>query len=357
MIGFLKRQWFLTTLALLIAAGMLLGARGYADALSSWTEFFSPRMLTSGVVFLMAFSLDSRRLGAAFHAPGPVLLGFGMNFGVVPLFAWALAPLQQTDDFRCGLMIAASVPCTLAAASVMTRRAGGNDAVSLLVTLATNALCFLLTPLWLAISTATKVELDPRRMMLDLLLTVLVPTVCGQLIRQPATIKSFADRHKATINALAQVLIEVTVFTAALRAGRTLYDAGLGAGPIAGSPSAAASALTASAVVIVWGSCMLVHLAGLAGGLVLARSFGLRPADRAPVAFAGSQKTLPIGLYISTAPAMFGASHPFALFPMLLYHASQLFLDTLIADRLAKPAAEPRPAPQPAVAEAGGASS
>ena len=62
--------------------------------------------------------------------------------------------LQLAPDFSFGLMIAASAPSTMAAASVWTRRAKGNDAVSLLVTILTNGFCFLVTPAWLVLATA-----------------------------------------------------------------------------------------------------------------------------------------------------------------------------------------------------------
>ena len=54
------------------------------------------------------------------------------------------------------------------------------------------------------------------------------------------------------------------------------------------------------------------------------------------------QKTLPIGIYLATDESIFGnpgllegQGVPFAVFPMLMYHAWQLFIDTAIADRLA----------------------
>jgi hypothetical protein len=52
---------------------------------------------------------------------------------------------------------------------------------------------------------------------------------------------------------------------------------------------------------------------------------------------------LPIGVLIATATNMLGNPNllgpgegiPFAVFPMLMYHASQLFIDTVVADQLA----------------------
>jgi predicted Na+-dependent transporter len=63
---------------------------------------------------------------------------------------------------------------------------------------------------------------------------------------------------------------------------------------------------------------------------------GLSREDRIAVLFGSSQKTLPIGVYLATSPEMFGSgSFPFAVFPMLMFHATQLFVDTIIADRIA----------------------
>ncbi|MFO1022394.1 MAG: bile acid:sodium symporter [Planctomycetales bacterium] len=88
---------------------------------------------------------------AIVSAPGPVLLGFSLNTFAVPLLGLLLFPLQMHKDLQYGLLVACSVPCTLAAASVWTRKAGGNDAVSLLVTLTTSLVCFASTLFWLSL--------------------------------------------------------------------------------------------------------------------------------------------------------------------------------------------------------------
>ena len=80
---------------------------------------------------------------------------------------------------------------------------------------------------------------------------------------------------------------------------------------------------------IVWLCCVAIHLlamlvAWLAGGVLR-----LGEADRRACVIAGSQKTLPIGILVSQATGL-----PFSLLPMLMFHTSQLFVDTWVADRL-----------------------
>ncbi len=338
---YFKRHWFLTMLAALIAAGLTLGLRGWGPAVKPWAARLNPQATIAAILLLMAYTLDTQRIRAAFRAPGPVCCGFAVNFGFVPLAGWLLMGVQQSADFRLGLMIAAAVPSTTAAASVITRKARGNDAVSLLVTLSTNILCFVMTPLWLSLAASQRVEFDLGRMIVDLLKSALVPTVLGQLLRQPARLHHFADRHKLSISVVAQVLIELMVFTAALDAGTKLRDMQTGLPPTqtaaidhanVGVASDAGPQVTLAAVGIAWTSCVGLHVAALAVGWLMARGLKFSRADSIPVAFSGSQKTLPTGLLVAS---MFAAEHPFAMFPMLLYHASQLFIDTLLAERWA----------------------
>lgn len=328
MIGFLQRQWFLVTLVILIVTGTLVGAWGAEPHVKPVTDLLNPTAATACVLFLMAFSLETGKLWTALKSPVPIALGFAMNFGLIPLVAWGLSGFQQAEDFRFGLMVAASVPSTLAAAAVITRKAGGNDAVSLLITLATNLTCFLLTPLWLKLTTGTEIPIKTFDLMINLLLTVLLPTVAGQGLRLAGQmlaplnpLHEFATYRKQQIGIAAQVLIVAVVFTAALRAGVAIHTHGTGRVP-------------PIAVALVWGSCIVAHLAAIFTGLGLAHALGLPTEVADAVGFAGSQKTLPIGVYVSSLPVF--KEYPFVMLPMLLFHASQLFLDTVIASHLAE---------------------
>ena len=344
--SFLKKRWFLVALALLIPGGLVLGAQlsdqtmARAAAASGetgqWLAARLPRIVTAVVLFLMSFSLDSRQLQASLRSPRPVLWASLVNYGLIPLLAWPLLALQFNIDFSIGLMIAASAPCTMAAASVWTRKAGGNDAVSLMVTLLTNGLCFLITPLWLNLTVAgsSEVQLDAVAMVWRLVTAVLVPSLLGQSLRQFRGPAAVAVKYKTPIGVVAQSCILLIVVVAAFTAGRRLAGT-------EGSPGL-------TAVVLVWSCAVALHLAGMGLAVAGSRKFGFSRADIAATAFAGSQKTLPIGVLVATDPTMFGNPDllgpglgvPFAVFPMLMYHASQLFLDTAVADRFAASAAE-----------------
>ncbi|MCA9153063.1 MAG: bile acid:sodium symporter, partial [Planctomycetales bacterium] len=64
-------------------------------------------------------------------------------------------------------------------------------------------------------------------------------------------------------------------------------------------------------------------------GYQLARASRMAREDCIAVAIAGSQKTLMVGLHVAIT-----YYSGLAILPMITYHVGQLFLDTLIADRM-----------------------
>ena len=77
-------------------------------------------------------------------------------------------------------------------------------------------------------------------------------------------------------------------------------------------------------------SVTAVHLTALWLGLRASVACGLPWPESIAVAIAGSQKTHMVGAYVALAVG------PLAILPMVAYHAVQLFVDTIIADRWAR---------------------
>lgn len=321
--SFAARHWFLIGLALAILAGMRigigLGESANSPAMRVWFEN-SARALTAVVLFLMSFTLDSRKLADALRSPRAVLWATFVSYAIVPLLAWPVSQWQSNSDYLLGVIITASVPSTMASASVWTRKAGGNDAVSLLVTILTNGLCFLVTPLWLGTLIGTAVPLNTRKLIEDLIVSALLPIALGQAARQLSSLARFADRFKIALSNTAQVCILIIIFGSALRAGPKLA-------------SSSESGLTSLLLVVI--SMAAIHMAAIAIAWWGGKLIRLSREDALAAAFAGSQKTLPIGAYLASRMAEQGASG-LVVFPILVYHISQLVIDSLIAERAAR---------------------
>lgn len=304
---FLIRRWFLLSLAVVLVVGF-----SFSAGLLSATQRIPRDIVVAGVMFLMALPLDSSQIFQALRRPGAVGLAVGINFGLLPLLAWGIS-LTQSGNLAIGLLIAASSPCTLASAVVWTRRAGGNDAVALMVTLLTNLICFVVTPFWLVVTTGTEVELDVHAMISKLALVVVLPTFLAQGLRLQPTLGAWATRHKIPLGVGAQCGILTMVFIGAVSSGSRLQEI----------------------TVPLWqwgamlGSVVVIHTVMLFVGLGLGWLFRFHWPERIAIGISGSQKTLAIGLYVALQ-----YFHGLAMLPMVCYHISQLLIDTVIADQL-----------------------
>jgi sodium/bile acid cotransporter 7 len=254
----------------------------------------------------------------ALSRPKAVLLAVAINFGLLPLTAWAVS-LAMRPDLALGLLIVASIPTTQASCAVWTHRAGGNDAVAVMVTVVTNVFCFVFTPFWLTTMTGANVSgnIQPVKMMLDLALVVVLPMVIAQLLRLYRPLGRSATKHKTPLGVMAQTGLLAMVFIGAVQAGLKLASRSTPIGPLDTAAMLAA--------------VCFVHVSMLVCGFWLGRVCGVSWEDRIAVAFSGSQKTLMIGLHLALSPAF---NNGLAMLPMVAYHVGQLLIDAVIAERL-----------------------
>ena len=314
----LLRQWFFLALVLVVAAGFC-----FADQLSGFAESFPREALVAIVLFAMAWSLDASAVWRAIRNPVAVALAILINIGLVPLLAWG-ASFALTPEFAMGLALAAAMPCTIASAAVWTRRAGGNDAVAMLVTVVTNFSCFIVTPLWLMVLTSTKVDTSTTagKMVTRLLLIAVLPMVLGQLLRLKKPLARWATEHKSALGTVAQFGILTMVLIGIVHSART----------ISSPQGVTATGLVQPADWIVMVATVLgLHVVSLFAGFGLGRLAGLPRAEWIPVGMAGSQKTLMIGLDLGILyfPGL-------AILPIVVYHVGQLLFDIVVADRLSR---------------------
>ena len=94
---------------------------------------------------------------------------------------------------------------------------------------------------------------------------------------------------------------------------------------ITNSASIRLGAMTAGMLAAV----VVIHVATLYAGFGLGRLAKLDRPDWIAVGLAGSQKTLMIGLYIAD-----DLNLGVGILAMVAYHAAQLIIDTVVADRL-----------------------
>lgn len=314
MIEFLKRQWFLLTLSSVFVLGLCFSNLFQPFAESRWLR----NLIVASVLFVMALPLDTRSIANSIRHPWPAILASLVNALLLPLITWGMVQVLS-GDMKTGMLVTAAVPCTLASAAVWTRRAGGDDTVSILVTAFTNFGCFLTVPFWLYLTTGSELTAVDRaelmRMPLRLGVLVVLPMALAQLLRRNRSIAAWATGRKGLLAKFAQVGILSMVLAGATCCGLKLSEtsgwSNLGDVPL--------MCVVATAV----------HLSVFFAGFRLGRAFGFDRPQYIAVGIAGSQKTLMVGLDI--AISYFGG---LAMLPLVAYHFIQLTTDTVIADRL-----------------------
>lgn len=308
MLAHLAHRWFLIALVTILVVGM-----AWPAVLSPIAEHIPRKAVVAIVMFLMALPMQSLVIWNAVRRPGPAWLGAAVNAGLAPPMGW-LAAQALPRELAIGVIVAVTVPATLAAATLWTRRAGGNEAVAILVTLITNLACFFVAPAWLRLLVGTDVSVDYAALILQLALLVVVPIAAAQFIRQWRPFGIWATERKRQLSFVAQFGILSMVLVGAVGCGERIHAV------------ADNGVLTFSSVTMMIAVVVLVHVALLAVGFQLARMISIDRPEAIAVAIAGSQKTIMVGLYIALA---FG---PLAILPMVAYHAGQLVIDTVVAD-------------------------
>jgi sodium/bile acid cotransporter 7 len=310
----LGKNWFVCALAVGLGSTML-----FPGALHHITDHFEPRVTVGLSLFLMAWMMPAHSLLAELRRPLASIWAVLLSYGLVPVIAWLVGYLAP-HQVQIGLVLVSSVPCTLSAAVLWTRLAGGNEATALLAVVGTIVISWFATPLLLRALTGT--SLDPaviNSIMLDLIISLIVPMLAGQGLRLIGSCGRFADRYRVSLAALAQCCVVAIVLKAGVAVGGQLQS----------------ETTLNTPEIFAWsiGLAVTLHLIALAIGMISCRWFGFDRGRQIAVAFSASQKTLQVSLLLYDL--YFKVDHPLAVMPLLFYHVGQLMLDTVIARRIA----------------------
>lgn len=307
--NFFSRQWFLLALATALALGF-----GFPEPFRPIAQSALIRnSIVVAVMLLLGWTLKPSAISRSVREPRGSVIASLINIFAVPLLTLPLLRFLPSE-LAGGLAVASLVPCTLATASVWTRAAKGDEAISMMTTVATNLLCFIVAPTGIWLILGAQAEVDLMDQIKGLLIQVVLPLVGGQVLRMIG-LAAFADRCKPILSNTAQVGILVMVLL-----GSVLSYEKLPSGE-AGSEEAGSGGATA--LIATGAFAGLVHLTAVVIGYVAARAAGLPIDKQVAVAISGAQKTLMIGLQLSLDCGV-------SVIPMVMYHVGQLLIDTLL---------------------------
>jgi sodium/bile acid cotransporter 7 len=302
-------------LPLAVAVGLLLPAAGSAlggvrVGSFSWNDIAVVIIfLVVGLTTELASGHDRSLLAAGVKV-------LAVNLVLAPVLgAAALAVFDLPLGVALGLVVMVSVPTTLSSAAVIAINVGGDRVWALTLTVVCVLVGAFTAPVAVSLLLSTEnVDLSPWPILADVLRVVLLPAVVGALLRR--FLLPDPPRWLGTVPSL--MVLSVVWVTMSEQA-------------------ATARSMEPVLLLLMLVVAVVGHGALLAAAAALIRSM---PTEHAmPVLFVASQKTLPVAL---TVLVLLGQEVPqveellaVATIACVVWHFTQLFADSLLADRIA----------------------
>lgn len=306
---FIKNRFFFAIAAVILIALCFPGAGLLLKSYGILNVFIFLGFLITGL------TLDTSSILDQLKNLKVLLAALFSSLFLFPVIGYFLARIffEVPPDFAIGVLIISAAPATIASGTVMTAIALGNIPLSLFICVLTNfasimTIPFLLTSLLQY--TDTSVELPALDMLFSLVAKVLVPILIGQVLRSKMKLSLSPFQKKISI--LNQSIVLMIVLNA-----------------VAGS---AERILGSDATLFLFFLFMSgLHVLMLCINFGLSRIIHLDLPSTAAFTIHTSQKTLTIS-YIVWAD-QFYHSHPMALIPPIVYHLTQIVIDTWVAHR------------------------
>jgi solute carrier family 10 (sodium/bile acid cotransporter), member 7 len=302
-----KKYWLFPAILLVVLIASNLGDKG------AWVREY--HVITIGIFlafFVTGLSLDTSYLNLRDLPAKAAMAAIVSSLVLIPLLSWALASWIFPLEFIIGVCIIATAPVSIVSGTVMTAIGRGNIPFSILICLLGNCVGIFTIPfsLQFLVGGAGNLELPVLKMLASLLTTVLVPIILGKLA-QPA-LKACIERYKGTFSVFQQCIVLLIIFNAFAMSGGKIGAAGKML------PGLIAFIVVLHSLILLlnYGICRVIRLD--------------RPSTTA-FTIHTSQKTLTVSYLVWAG--CFAAQYPLALIPGIIYHLTQMVMDTFVAER------------------------
>lgn len=159
----------------------------YPEAFRTWRGFPLSDLivpLIQVIMFGMGTALSVRDFALVLKTPWPVVIGFVLQFLIMPLCGWALAHVFGFQGaVAAGVILVGAAPGGVAS-NVITYLARGNVALSVTLTACTTLASPFMTSLAMKILAGQYVPISASEMMVSIVRMVIVPIVAGLIVNR-----------------------------------------------------------------------------------------------------------------------------------------------------------------------------
>lgn len=315
MVNFLRKQWFFIGIALVVTLAVVFPALG--PVIKKY------RILNAGIFvtfFITGLSIDTRTVIEQLANVRVLMASLVSSLIFIPFMTFFLATLAfpERPGLVVGSVIIAVAPVTIASGTVMTTIAMGNVPLSLFICILSNFVALLTIPFLLQIllQFGQTIDLPVFGILGSLTVTVLLPTVIGQLMRP--RLKELIVPYQKAFSVFSQCIVLLIIFNAVSASIHQILNAGM-------------------IIVFVFGFMIGLRMLILMMNYAISKIIGLDPASTSAFTIHNSQKTLTVSYLVWAG--YFAVDFPVAMIPPIAFHMTQMFMDTFIAHHFRKRAA------------------
>jgi sodium/bile acid cotransporter 7 len=305
--AFLSKHWFFIGIAMLSLAAFLFPAVG--PVVKKY------KILNIGIflAFLITgLTLDTRTIMDQLKNIRVLLAALISSLFLIPVFTWITARLVFPDmpDFIIGATIIAAAPVTIASGTVMTAMALGNVTLSLFICVLCNFAALITMPFMLSflLRFGQPIDLPVFAILNSLIITVLAPTVIGQIL-QPK-LRHLLGSWKQTFSIFSQCVVLLIIYNAVSASSDRITEAGV-------------------TILVLLAFMALLHTMILVFNFGISRLIRLDRPSTSAFTIHTSQKTLTVSYLVWSG--YFAAAFPLAMLPGIIYHLIQMIMDTFVA--------------------------
>ena len=194
---FLKSFAFTVWVFAFVAASMF-----YPRAFMTWAGFDLRILivpLIQIIMFGMGTTLSAADFGRVFKMPWPVLVGFVLQFSIMPVAGLVLAKaFGFRAEVAAGVVLIGSCPGGVAS-NLMTYLAGGNVALSVTMTSCSTLVSPVMTPFLMQKLAGQYIEIEFLQMMFGIINMIIVPIVAGLIANRILYSEHKAFRRSSTL--------------------------------------------------------------------------------------------------------------------------------------------------------------
>ncbi len=275
----------------------------------------------SGIFFFYGLKLNPQKMKEGLSNWKLHLLIQASTFMVFPMIVLAFLPIIGEAHYTLWLAMffLAALPSTVSSSVVMVSIARGNIPAAIFNASLSGLIGIAVTPLWMGIFLeAQNTSFNLGNVFLELLVKIVLPVAIGMFMHR--FWGGFAERHKKRLAMFDKAIILIIVYLS--------FNSSF-AGKIFADISWTALLFLGLAVVVLF--ALMLFLLNLAS-----KKLYFSMEDRIAAMFCGSKKSLVHGTVFSNVLFSGMANAGIFLVPIMVYHAFQLFVISIIAQRFQK---------------------